>query len=75
MTDQLIAKCGGCGQKNRIPTQNVPAGQRKAVRCGKCKRTFTDLDLMQARIGATFGDLGVKRVEFDGKDFLGFDID
>jgi hypothetical protein len=50
----LIVTCKGCAQKNRIPVQNVPPGQRKPVRCGKCKRGITDLDMMEARIASSF---------------------
>lgn len=62
MVVSLIVTCKGCKQKNRIPVQNVPAGQRKAVRCAKCKRGITDLDMMEARMTDSFG--AGTRIEF-----------
>lgn len=58
----LIVTCKGCTQKNRIPVQQGPPGQRRGVRCGKCKRAISDLDMMEARIASSFGK--GTRIEF-----------
>lgn len=44
----VIAKCAGCGANNKIP-----AGTN--VRCGKCKRVFTPLELQAATLGDRVG--------------------
>lgn len=76
----MTATCKGCGQRNRIPKDMPaphpgPAGGR--VRCGRCKREFTAVDLMEASIAETLGGLGATGVEWvdeDGTRRGGFDF-
>jgi DNA-directed RNA polymerase subunit RPC12/RpoP len=70
---ELVAKCKGCGQKNRVADRRQAS--RARYRCGACKREFTDADLVEASVAATFGAMGVKEVRFadeDGTDRGGF---
>lgn len=68
----MIAKCKGCGQKNRIALPSPGVTDPPRYRCGKCKQEFTEEDLMEAAIAETLGGLGATGVRWDtggGFDF------
>lgn len=64
----MIIKCP-CGQKNRLPSDATLAEARQklkqpAIVCGKCKRQFTEQELMIATMAGIFGPTGVDGIEW-----------
>lgn len=68
----IIATCPGCGQKNRIPKHidvpKVPRAGNSSVRCGKCKRFFTEVELIKEVLASTFGSMGANSIQWLNDD-------